>query len=99
MAIPSWRRPRQGRGEYLSDDSTTRGRSAPPFGISGDLVSNFFERLGLGLPDSAADQGVAWFQMKKICRSGPVFALGVPEVRPGVRLVRALVFRKPYVAI
>src|SRR5215813_13806253 len=37
--------------------------------------------------------------MKKICRSGPVFALGVPEVRPGVRLVRALVFRKPYVAI
>jgi hypothetical protein len=43
--------------------------------ISGDLVSNFFERLGFGLPDSAADQGLAWFQMKEICRSGPVFAL------------------------
>src|SRR5579864_4971202 len=37
--------------------------------------------------------------MKEICRSGPVFALGVPEVRRGVCLVRALVFRKPYVAI
>src|SRR5215469_4745227 len=77
----------------------TRGRSAPLFGISGDLGSNFFERLGLGLPNSAADHGVAWCQMKEICRSGPVFALGVPEVRRGVRLVRALVFRKPYVAI
>src|SRR5215813_8340277 len=78
---------------------TTRDRSAPPFGISGDLVSNLFERLGLRVPDSAADHGVAWFQMKEICRNGPVFAIRVPEVRRGVRLVRALVFRKPYVAI
>src|SRR5215813_10884465 len=70
---------------------TTRGRSAPPFGISGDLVSNFFERLGLGLPDSAADHRIAWFEMQVICRSGPVFALGVPEVRSDGRLVWTLV--------
>ena len=71
----------------------------PTFGISGDLVSKFLERLWLRLPDSAADHGVAWFQMKEICRNGPVFAIRMPEVRRGVRLVRALVFRKPYVAI
>src|SRR5262249_966920 len=55
--------------------------------------------LGLGLPDSAADHGVAWFQMKEICRSGPVFALGVPEVRRGVRLVWTLVLREANVPI
>src|SRR5215468_9286953 len=38
--------------------------------------------------------------MKEICRNGPVFSgIRMPEVRGGVRLVRALVFRKPYVAI
>src|SRR5262249_31621860 len=37
--------------------------------------------------------------MKEICRNGPVFAIRMPEVRRGVRLVGALVFRKPYVAI
>src|SRR5262245_49615556 len=37
--------------------------------------------------------------MKEICRNCPVFAIRVPEVRRGVRLVRALVFRKPYVSI
>src|SRR5499425_530994 len=37
--------------------------------------------------------------MKEICRNCPVFSIRVPEVRRGVRLVRALVFRKPYVSI
>src|SRR5262249_230440 len=37
--------------------------------------------------------------MKEICGKGPVFAIRMREVRRGVRLVRALVFRKPYVAI
>src|SRR5262249_24930861 len=37
--------------------------------------------------------------MKEICRSGPVFALGVPEVRRGVRLVWTLVLREANVPI
>src|SRR5215467_3970292 len=78
---------------------TTRDRAAPPFGISGDLVSNFFERLWLRLPDSTADHGIPWFEMQVICRSCPGLALGVPEVRSGVCLVRALVFRKADVAV
>src|SRR5215469_4058720 len=67
--------------------------------MSGDLVSNFFERLGLELPNSAADHGVAWFQMNVVGRSGAVLAFFVPEVCAHAGLVRALVFRKPYVAI
>src|SRR5262249_219003 len=37
--------------------------------------------------------------MKEICRRGPVFALGVPEVRRGVRLVWTLVLREANVPI
>ena len=28
---------------------------------------------------------VAWFQTQEICRSGPIFAIGLPEVRRGVQ--------------
>src|SRR5215471_14719994 len=78
---------------------TTLGGSSPSFGVFYDLVSNVFERLGLGLPDSAADHGIARFQMEEICRSGPVFDLGVPEVCRGVRLVWTLVLREANVPI
>src|SRR5262249_32587705 len=78
---------------------STRGRSAPPFGISGDLVSKFFERLGLGLPNSAADHAVAWFEMEVICRSCPGLSLGMPKVCGGMGFVRTFVLREANVPI
>src|SRR5215472_10095898 len=78
---------------------TTRDRAAPPFGISGDLVSNFFERLWLRLPDSAADHGIAWFEMQVIYRSCPGLALSVPEVRSSVCFVGTLVLWEANVPI